>query len=187
MAISLQTPTVELLPEYVDALKRGWSPDNIRGKAAADDELERIAADPHGFLALLDDPEGSGPPIKRLDGSTAPRLPSVRRWIWDDGFCGSIGLRWWGPGSELPDWFPYGHVGYAVPEWKRRRGYATTGLLLLLPMARARGLTWLELTTDIDNPASQRVVAKNGGRVVAREEGGSLHLGAAIFRWRIDL
>jgi predicted acetyltransferase len=98
-----------------------------------------------------------------------------------------MGLRWGPGGGPLPDWFPYGHIGYAVPSWRRGRGYATEGLRLLLPEARARGLDHVELTTDADNPASQRMVVKNGGFLAAREAGGSLHGGAEILRWRIDL
>lgn len=187
MAVSLVTPTLNLLPDYVAALQQGWSADNLRGKAAADEELERIDTDPEGFVALCDNPAGLGPPIKRLDGATVPRLPSIRRWIWDDGFCGSIGLRWSPGGTALPSWFPWGHTGYAVPPWKRGRGYATEALSLLLPLARERGLAWLELTTDAGNGASQRVVAKNGGYVVATEDGGDLHGGGTVLRWRIDL
>ncbi|MDP3300010.1 MAG: GNAT family N-acetyltransferase, partial [Phenylobacterium sp.] len=115
------------------------------------------------------------------------RLPSIRRWIWDGGFCGAIGLRWGPGGGPLPDWFPYGHIGYAVPAWRRGAGYATQGLALLKPEARLRGLDHVELTTDADNPASQRVVIKNGGYLVAREPGGTLHVDAEILRWRIDL
>ena len=29
MTIELRTPVLELLPHYVDALKRGWTPDNL--------------------------------------------------------------------------------------------------------------------------------------------------------------
>ena len=48
-------PSRAYLPGYVAALERGWSPDNVRGQAAAQEELERIAADPDGFLASLVD------------------------------------------------------------------------------------------------------------------------------------
>ncbi|WP_375268322.1 GNAT family N-acetyltransferase [Phenylobacterium sp.] len=187
MPVKLVAPSLDLLPAYADALRRGWSADNVRGKAAADEELERISADPQGFVDSLDNPDSGGPPVRRVDGSLGPRLPSIRRWLWDDGFCGSIGLRWGPDGGPLPDWFPYGHIGYAVPPWRRGRGYATEGLKLLLPEARARGLDHVELTTEADNPASQRVVVKNGGRVVARESSGTLHGGAEVIRWRIDL
>lgn len=187
MPVTLETPSLDLLPAYADALRRGWSSDNVRGKAAADEELERIAADPQAFVRSLDNPDGGGPPVMRLDGALGARLPSIRRWIWDDGFCGAIGLRWGPGGGPLPDWFPYGHIGYAVPSWRRGKGYATEGLRQLLPEARARGLDHVELTTDADNPASQKVVVKNRGYLVAREPGGTLHGGAELLRWRIDL
>ncbi|MDO8900989.1 MAG: GNAT family N-acetyltransferase [Phenylobacterium sp.] len=187
MPVTLETPSLDLLPAYADALRRGWSSDNVRGKAAADEELERIAADPQAFVDSLDNPDGGGPPVMRLDGSLGTRLPSLRRWIWDDGFCGAIGLRWGPGGGPLPDWFPYGHIGYAVPPWRRGRGYATHALALMLEEARGRGLDQVELTTDADNPASQQVVVKNGGALVARERDDAVHGGVEILRWRIRL
>lgn len=187
MTVTLETPSLDLLPAYADALRRGWSADNLRGNAAAAEELERISADPEAFVQSLDNPDGGGPPVLRIDGSHGPRLPSLRRWIWDDGFCGSIGLRWGPGGGPLPDWFPYGHIGYAVPPWRRGRGCASQALALMLEEARGRGLDHVELTTDADNPASQQVVIKNGGYVLARDTGGTLHGGAEIVRWRIDL
>ena len=38
-------PSRDYLPGYVAALERGWSPDNVRGQAAAQEELARIATD----------------------------------------------------------------------------------------------------------------------------------------------
>jgi len=40
--MQLVPPSFERLPSYVAALKRGWSPDNIRGVAASIDELAQI-------------------------------------------------------------------------------------------------------------------------------------------------
>jgi predicted acetyltransferase len=122
--MTLVWPSREYLPSYVAALERGWSPDNIRGAVAAQEELARIAANPDAFLASLIDKDGAGGPITLPDGTTAPRLPGYRRWLWDGEFCGSIGLRWQRGTEALP---PHclGHIGYAVVPWKQRRGHAS--------------------------------------------------------------
>jgi len=155
-------PSREYLRGYTAALERGWSPDNTRGQAAADEELARIASDPDGFVASLVDVEARGEPITLADGTAVPRLPGYRKWMWDDEFCGSIGLRWQYGTEALP---PYclGHIGYAVVPWKQRRGYATAALRYLLRDAREVGLRYVELTTDPDNVASQSVIEANGG------------------------
>lgn len=163
--LTLVWPAREHLAGYVDALQRGWSPDNVRGQAAAREELDRIAADADAFLAAMVDREAAGGPITLLDGSTVPRLPGYRRWLWDGDFCGSIGFRWQQGTEALP---PHclGHIGYAVVPWKQRRGYATRALAMLLPDARTEGLRWVELTTSPGNRASQRVIEANGGELV---------------------
>ena len=61
--MELVWPSLDRLPGYVDALVRGWSPDNLRGRAAAEEELARIAADPRGFVASLVDREAKGAPV----------------------------------------------------------------------------------------------------------------------------
>jgi predicted acetyltransferase len=164
--LDLVWPAPHYLTGYADALRRGWSPDNLRPERASED-LARIAADPAAFLAQQVDRHGKGPPITLPDGSTAPRLPGFVLWLWDGEFCGSIGFRWQPGTTELP---PYclGHVGYSVVPWKRRRGYATRALHLLLPYARAEGLAHIDLTTTVDNVASQRVIESNGGILVGR-------------------
>ena len=121
---TLVWPSRTLLPEYVAALRHGWSPDNVRGLAAAEEELAQIAEDPDRFLATLIDREATGAPIILADGTAVPRLPGYRRWIWDGAFCGSVGFRW-RPGTEALPAHCLGHVGYAVVPWKRGRGYAT--------------------------------------------------------------
>lgn len=150
---------------YVAALQRGWSADNIRGVAAAQEELAAIDRDSDAFLAGLVDREGKGQPITMPDGSVVKRLPGYRRWMWDGEFCGSIGFRWQPGTTDLP---PHclGHIGYAVVPWKQRNGYARLALGALLPEARAEGLAFVEITTDPDNIASQRVIEANGGVLV---------------------
>jgi len=165
--VNLVQPATPYLESYCNALRRGWSPDNVRGAAAALDELQEIERDPLVFLEGLTDPEAKGPPVILPDGSRVPRLPGFRLWMWDDEFCGSIGFRWQPGTAELPS-YCLGHIGYAVVPWKERRGYATRALAMLLPMARSRGLSYVELTTDPENIPSQRVIIANGGALHAR-------------------
>jgi len=165
--MDLVRPALAYLDSYVEALKRDWSHDNMRGVAAAHDELREIARNPGEFVRSLTDPDAKGAPITLPDGSRVARLPGFRLWMWDGEFCGSIGLRWQPGTMELP---PYclGHIGYAVVPWRQRRGYATRALGLVLPMARELGLAHVDITTDPDNLASQRVIAKNGGTLQQR-------------------
>lgn len=165
--MDLVVPALKHLDSYADALRRGWSPDNIRLEAAAREQLASIAADPAAFVASMEDREAKGGPITLPDGTTVPRLPGFRRWMWDGDFCGSIGFRWQPGTAALPP-YSLGHIGYAVVPWKRRRGYATEALRLILNEAREIGLVHVELTTDPDNLVSQRVIVSNGGMLVER-------------------
>lgn len=189
--LQLVRPGPQHLAAYTAALLRGWSADTLRGPLAAREELERIDADAGAFLALMDDPEAAGPPVTLPDGSVKPRLPSLRRWMWDEDdaagpFAGSIGLRWTKDGSPLPP-HVLGHIGYAVVPWQRRRGHATRALALMLPLARERGLHQVEITTDPDNLASQRVITANGGVLVATFDKGAAYGHAPGLRYRIEL
>lgn len=183
--MELVWPTAEHLPSYADALRRGWSVDTGRPAARAE-ELARIEEDPSAFLASQLDPEGRGPPVTLPDGSTVPRLPSYRLWMWDGEFCGAISLRWQPGTTALP---PHclGHIGYGVVPWKRQRGYATGALALMLPLARRQGLPFVELTTNVANVASQRVIIHNGGELVEQFQTPPSHGGTAALRFRIRL
>lgn len=184
--LQLLVPSLAQIDAYAEALKRDWSPDNIRlGKAAAE-ELAKIDADPTAFVASLDDREAKAGPITLPDGSQVPRLPSYRRWMWDDGFCGSIGFRWQ-PGTEALPPHCLGHIGYAVVPWKRSRHYATQGLAMFLPEVRKEGLRYVELTTDLDNVPSQKVITNNGGVFVKRFHKDPAHGGVEALLFRIDL
>jgi predicted acetyltransferase len=163
--MQLVRPGPEHLASYIAALERGWSADSERGVEAAREELSRIHADAAAFLGSMEDREAKGAPVTLPDGSAARRLPGVRRWLWDGEFCGSIGLRWQPGTAALP---PHclGHIGYAVVPWKRRLGYAKSALRLMLTEAKAVGLPYVEITTDPDNLASQRVIEANGGILI---------------------
>jgi predicted acetyltransferase len=182
--VELVRPTSSHLASHVAALERGWSADNTRGVAAAHEELARIQEDPGAFIEGLVDREAKGRPITLPDGSTVPRIPGYHRWLWDGEFCGSIGFRWQPGTTELP---PHclGHIGYSVVPWKQRLGYATQALRLLLAEARAEGLPFVEITTDPENTASQRVIKANGGVLFERFTKPPQFGGVAGLRFRI--
>ncbi|TPN85727.1 GNAT family N-acetyltransferase [Mesorhizobium sp. CU2] len=184
--IQIVKPALEHLPSYKAALERGWSPDNVRLLEATREQLAAIERDPVAFLADLDDPHAKGSPITLPDGTKVARLPGFRRWIWDGEAAGSIGFRWQKGTSKLPS-HVLGHIGYAVVPWKRGRGYATEALRLMLEEARAVGLDYVEMTTDLDNPASQRVIVVNGGKAVGRFVKLAAYGGAESLRFRIYL
>jgi predicted acetyltransferase len=183
--MELVWPSAEYLAEYVSALERGWSPDNFRPEAGRE-ELEQIARDPALFLARQVDREAAGPPVVLPNGSTAPRLPGYRRWIWDGEFCGVISFRWQ-PGTEALPPHCFGHIGYAVVPWKRGRGYATAALRMLLPEVRRERLAYVEIAADSENIPSHRVVTANGGYLVERFNKPHGYPGTVGFRFRIDL
>lgn len=184
--MQLVWPSAEHLPSYVQALKSGWSPDSTRGAQAAAEQLASIAADPAAFLATMVDRAAKDEPIKLPDGRTAQRLPGLRRWMWDGEFCGTIGLRWQ-PGTEALPPHCLGHIGYTVVPHKRRLGYATQALRDTLPLAKAEGLRYVEISTDHDNLASKRTIEVNGGVLVEHFAKPAAFGGTQALRYRIDL
>ncbi|MDP9094628.1 MAG: GNAT family N-acetyltransferase [Actinomycetota bacterium] len=183
--MELIRPSEVYLDSYVRALRRGWSPDNTPPHVA-DEQLRQIEENPQAFFALMDDRDGAGPPITLPDGSTASRLPGFRLWMWDGEVSGSIGLRWQ-PGSPGLPPHCLGHAGYSVVEWKRNRGYATRALAQLCPLAREVGLPWFELTTDLGNVASQKVILANGGELIEEFAKPAVYGGGSALRFRIYL
>jgi predicted acetyltransferase len=158
--LHLLEPNLEGLSAYTEALARGWSPNNIRDVSR--EQLDAIGADRQRFVAELLSQAGT---VRLPDGSEIPKLPNRVRWLWDGEFAGHIGLRWQAGTDALPD-YVLGHIGFAVVPWKRRRGYATEALAQMLPVAREVGLKQVQITTDTNNLASQRVIEANGGRLV---------------------
>jgi predicted acetyltransferase len=177
-ALRLIAPCLDKLPQYEAALATSWSPDTTRDVSG--EQRAALRRDPHAFLAELTRQDGT---LVTASGRVVPRLPSRIYWLDDGEFCGVINLRFV-PGSDaLPDYVS-GHIGYAVVPWKRRRGYATRALALVLPVAREVGLKRVEITCDDDNEPSRRVILKNGGVAIGTRPQA---VGKAKLVFRIDL
>jgi predicted acetyltransferase len=186
--VTLVWPAERYLESYTQALRAGWSPNNLRPEARFD-ELEKIQAHPQDFLADLVDLEGAGPPVVMPDGSLVQKLPGYRKWLWNaenEEVCGSIGLRWQKGSNALP---PYclGHIGYSVLLAHWGKGYATQALQLMLLEAPDQGLKFIEITCDPRNLASRRVIEKNGGQFMGKFLSLPMLGGHEELKFRIEL
>jgi len=86
---------------------------------------------------------------------------STTFWLVDDEqqrFLGQIDIR-----HSLTERLLHygGHIGYAVRLGEWNKGYGTLMLQLVLPHAKALGITRCLITCDDDNPGSARVMEKN--------------------------
>lgn len=63
-----------------------------------------------------------------------------------------------------------GNIGYAIDPIYRGKGYATELLRLLLLKAREIGVLELLLSVEKYNPASKKVIEKNGGKLINENE-----------------
>ncbi len=87
--------------------------------------------------------------------------------VREDGtILGAINLRHW-LNEALRNYG--GHIGYSVRPSARGQGYATRMLALGLQKAREREIDRVLITCKKSNPASARVIEKNGGVLEAEK------------------
>lgn len=150
--VQLIVPDVRLHASFLDS-HREWAGATQDGAGIHEgDDVES----PEGFAAFVDSIVAS---------EHTPRRPGLvtdtYRWIVeDDRYLGSISFR-----HELTDYLLNfgGHIGYGVRPSARGRGLASWALAQTLQTARARGYDRVLVTCDDENPASARVIEKNGG------------------------
>jgi len=162
--MKLIIPTTETAQSYFEALEKGFI-DKSRGITTKETDILAIKNDFAYFIKSFDDKEARGELITLSNGDKVERLPSISRWIWDDGFAGTIGFRWQIGSHELP-YYCLGHIGYGVVEWKQNKGLATLALKSICELAKQMELNFVEVVTDIDNIKSQKVVTKNNGILI---------------------
>ena len=68
-------PQAEHLPGYLDALRRGWSP-NTEHVGFDQAAIDRVTRDPQRFIELCDDREAAGGPIELPDGPRSHGCPA---------------------------------------------------------------------------------------------------------------
>lgn len=165
--MQLVAPSIEGLGPYSAALERGFCPDNMRGPDATVAVLAELESSPVAYLATLTVVAEESQPRSRLGEAAQPRLRKFTRWMWDGDFAGVIELRWIPGTTDLPE-HTLGHIGFSVVPWRRGRGYATKAVAAILREAEATGLPYVDVTVHPDNRASQRVIEKNGGRLIGQ-------------------
>jgi len=178
--LELIEPRKELLPVLLECIRRSPTNDPV-DEFITNKEIERIESDPDAYMRSL---EGEGT-LEFPNGTVVPLLPSITRWMWDGELAGGINFRWQPGTTDLPPTC-LGHIGYEVFEWKRRRGYATQALAMMLDIVRPLGLPYVTLTTNVDNDLSQKVIRANGGVIVEEFDKPPEHGGGRGYTWRIN-
>lgn len=159
---TLVRPAMAHLASMVDAMREGYSRDNLRPETP--ETIAAIADAPDWYLRQVTDPPTT---IVLPDGTLGQRVPETLLWyVEGDEFLGSISARH-ALTPVLEQWG--GHIGYAVRPSARGQGHASAMLAGMLDHVRANlPLERVMLTVSLKNPASIRVIEKNGG--VLRDE-----------------
>ncbi len=148
--LRLVKPSLEFEAEYAAMVREFLST-----REAWFNNFELALADFSAFVQELhDEAQGIGLP--------PGVVPQQTYWLANEEqtLLGEIRLR---PHLTPPFEQHNGHIGYNTRPLQRGKGYATCQLALILDEARQLGLSRVMLTIDGDNPASVRVIEKNGG------------------------
>lgn len=182
--MELISPDMEHLPLFVAAMERSIAEASLE-TWYAQEQLRLAREEPELLLTQSNDMVGVGT-VRLSDGTEVPRLPGFSRWMWDGQIAGTINFRWQAGTTELPP-DCLGHIGYETFAWMRQRGYATSALKQMLALVKPLGIPFVELTTNIDNIASQKVIQNNGGVLVKEIEKPASSGGGRGYLFRIAI
>ncbi len=152
--LELVKPSSEYVPAYLAMVDEVVQQDGEYPYNNADLAREDFA---QFVRELEEEAEGIGLP----DGFP----PQQVYWLLKDGkqIVGEIRFR----PVLMPPYEKFnGHVGYNIRPSQQGKGYATRQLALLLDEARRFKLVGISMTIEGDNPASVRVIEKNGGKLL---------------------
>jgi GNAT superfamily N-acetyltransferase len=172
----LAPPSVDFHASFLAALAEfhaeGWRLELPGDRLADPDEFARYVAalasgvarpgEPGSYLAKL---RGEEPPAPWPDGYVPQ---STFWWVAGAEYIGRLSIRHRLTPHLLVEG---GNIGYEVRPSARGQGHATAMLAAALPLAAALGIELAHLDCDEDNPASRRVIEKNGGRLERRAPG----------------
>lgn len=147
--------------------------------------LHEMETNPAQYWQSLNDEIGGGK-FELENGVQVERLPSVTRFMWSEGYVGTISFRWQPNSTSLPE-HVLGHIGYETFRFARGMGYATAALSQMLDFPRKLKLPFIEIHISPENLASQRVTVSNGGELIGEFHKPPSLGGEPILRYRINL
>lgn len=121
------------------------------------DRVKSEIKDPVSFVKTIRDKSKS-------KGLASGQLPFTRYWLIDgDEYIGTLRLS-----DNISQKMKYheGNMGYQIRPSKRKKGYGSEILRLGLVKAKSIGLKKVYLNCSKDNIASQKIIQKNGGRLI---------------------
>jgi ribosomal-protein-alanine N-acetyltransferase len=132
-------------------------------------DLNDFLAYPCSFSEFITLPEMSDGEISLVCVKKSPALPD-KNWVPCYSFAvtkgaevvGHISLRI----GYTEGLYYGGNIGYSINEEYRGRGYAGRACRLLVPVAKAHGMTTLRISNNVNNTASRRVCEKLGARFI---------------------
>ena len=158
--LSLDLPRAQAVPSYIEALQEGYYMGIQPVKTP--EEIAEIKADPAAHLQSLNEQKTGT--FETPDGTVTNFVPYETLWLMQgDTFIGSVSFRH--VLNEVLENFG-GHIGYGIRPSYVGKGYATQALYLTRKKAFSMGIDRLLLTCSPENPASEKVIVKNGGEFI---------------------